>query len=629
MTRSERGIMTSGCRVHRGSSPTVREGDSANSTPSLTVGLLPRCLAVKSRSPLSIFALIISSLTLISVARAQKPAPAKPADTADDVVRINTSLVQTDVTVVDKRGRVIDGLKPDQFELRVDSKPQPVTFFEEIIAGSPAEEKQLKAREGKSASPTLTQTTIGERNQGQLIFFFVDDVHLAGESWARARSLLFDFVNNKMKENDRVAIVSTSGQIGFLQQLTSNKAVLREAISRLNPKHNPETTASQVRISEVDANMVENHADRGLFSYLVLSTMREFQMQNPANAVTMVKNRVRQINQQGKMAELATLYKLESLIRSTTPLAGRKVVFFVSDGFVADVKRSNGAEVVQRIGREAANVGAVIYALDTRAAYFGPGADVSRNDYPDYSGGTAWRSIAESKAPQEPLETLSDETGGRSYLNANALAEGIDEALSENSAYYLLGWRPDDEKQRLVGPKIQVTVKGRPDLRVRSRRHFFEPKPELRTGSATAATSPEEELKAALGSLYPRRDLPTFASGSFANNTKGAVLNVSMQIDASMLTFEGAEGKTVAMVEVLGAAIDDRGLCSTFRQKLEIPRETVTSSDRFVRWTQSLPLPPGLYQVRVAVRDRRSGRTGSAMLWIENPRTVVVPAGKK
>ncbi|MGZ8842563.1 MAG: VWA domain-containing protein [Pyrinomonadaceae bacterium] len=586
--------------------------------------------AVKSRSSLSIFAVIISCLTLVASARAQKPAPTKPAESADDVVRVNTSLVQTDVTVVDKRGRVIAGLTPDQFELRVDSKPQPVTFFEEIISGSPAEEKQLRAaREGKSLLATSGQPTRVATNQGQIIFFFVDDVHLAGESWSRARSLLFDFVNHKMKENDRVAIVSTSGQIGFLQQLTSNKAVLREAISRLNPKYNPETTASQVTISEVDANMVENHADRGLFIYLVLATMREYQMQNALSAVTMVKNRVRQINQQGKTAELATLYKLESLIRSTTPLAGRKVVFFVSDGFVADIKRSNGAEAMQRIGRQAANVGAVIYALDTRATFFGPGADVSRNDFPDSSGGTAWRSIAESKAPQEPLETLADETGGRSYLNANALDEGIAEALSENSAYYLLGWRPDDEQQQSGKSKIQVTVKGRPDLRVRSRRHFFEPKAESTSGAATVATAPEDDLKAALGSLYPRRDLPTFASGTFASTDKGAVLNVSMQIDGNTLTFDRADGKQFAVVDVLGVAIDDRGLCSTFRQKLEIPRESVTSSDRFVRWNQSLPLPPGLYQVRVAVRDRQSGRTGSAMLWIENPRTVIGPAGKK
>jgi hypothetical protein len=33
-----------------------------------------------------------------------------------------------------------------------------------------------------------------------------------------------------------------------------------------------------------------------------------------------------------------------------------------------------------------------------------------------------------------------------------------------------------------------------------------------------------------------------------------------------------------------------------------------------------LPLPPGLYQVRVAVRDSQTGRTGGAIEWIEIPR---------
>lgn len=61
-----------------------------------------------------------------------------------------------------------------------------------------------------------------------------------------------------MTAKDRVAVVSTSGQIGFLQQLTDNKAVLREAISRLNYRYNPETTASRVSISEVDANLIAN-----------------------------------------------------------------------------------------------------------------------------------------------------------------------------------------------------------------------------------------------------------------------------------------------------------------------------------------------------------------------------------
>ena len=91
-----------------------------------------------------------------------------------------------------------------------------------------------------------------------------------------------------------------------------------------------------------------------------------------------------------------------------------------------------------------------------------------------------------------------------------------------------------------------------------------------------------------------------------------------MQIDGEYLGFDESNGK--AIVDVLGVAVDDRGRFSSFKQKLDIPREVVLAKDgRFIKWVQPMPLSPGLYQVRVAVRDRQSGRTGSAMTWIEIP----------
>jgi VWFA-related protein len=416
-----------------------------------------------------------------------------------------------------------------------------------------------------------------------------------------------------MTTKDRVAVVSTSGQIGFLQQLTDNKAVLREAISRLNSKYNPETTASQVAISEVDANLVANHRDRGLFSYLIEATMKEFQT-DALNAYTIVTNRVRQINAQSRLAELDTLSRLESLMRSTTPLAGRKLLFFISDGFVVDAKRSNGPDVMRRIANEAARVGVVVYSLSTRANIFGPGIDVSTNGYPDFSPRTASRSLAESKMPQELLETLAKETGGRSYLNATTLNDGVDEALTESSAYYLLAWRPDNEDQRAGKSRLNVVVKGRPDLRVRMRQHFFDFRENEARPKAQTKNTPDDELKRSLGSLYPCRDLPVSVAASFVNTSdKRTALSVSMQIDGQSLSFD----ESVAVVDVLGIAIDDRGQFSSFKQKVDIPREVLAKDGRFVKWTQTLPLPPGLYQVRVAVRDRQTGRTGSAMTWVE------------
>jgi VWFA-related protein len=574
-------------------------------------------------SPRILFVLICGLALLAPRTLAQKQTQ-QPGKT-DDIVRVNTELVQTDVTVVDKRGNFVDGLKAEQFDLRVDAQSQPLAFFDQVAAGSSAEEKQLAASRSGAAATLATREGKADTatDRGRLIFFFVDDVHLTGDSMTRARSLLSHFVDNKMTLNDRVAIVSTSGQIGFLQQLTDSKAVLREAINRLNYKHNPETTASQVSISEVDANLVSNRGDRGLFAYLVEATMKEFQT-NALNAANIVRNRVRQINAQSKVAEIETLSRLESLMRSTTPLAGRKVFFFISDGFVVDNKRSNGTEVMRRVANQAARVGAVIYALDTRANFLGAGVDASRNDHPEFGARTATRGLAESKIPQEPLETLAEETGGRSYLNSNALDDGLSEALRESSSYYLLAWRPDTDNQRDGKSRLQIIIKDRPDLRVRMRRHFFDPK-SLQTGSfesmTPAAGTPENQLRATLGSLYPRRELPTSLSAGYLNTPdKGTALSVSMQIDSEMLSFDGPAGKQEAVVDVLGVALDDRGKFSSFKQRLTVPRPSLSSKDqRFVIWNQLLPLPPGLYQVRVAVRDSQSGRAGSAIEWIEIP----------
>src|SRR3712207_6481907 len=66
--------------------------------------------------------------------RQQQPAPQSPPaqepQQDEDVLRVSTSLVQTDVTILDKQGRFAEGLKREDFELKVDGKPQPLVFFE-------------------------------------------------------------------------------------------------------------------------------------------------------------------------------------------------------------------------------------------------------------------------------------------------------------------------------------------------------------------------------------------------------------------------------------------------------------------------------------------------------------------
>src|SRR4029079_15997324 len=90
----------------------------------------------------SLFLLITWSGT-----RAQTPSPTpKPQD---DVVRVYTELVQTDVMVFARQGKFRNACTSYNFELRIDGKPRPIEGFEQITAGSD-EESQLAAARGST-----------------------------------------------------------------------------------------------------------------------------------------------------------------------------------------------------------------------------------------------------------------------------------------------------------------------------------------------------------------------------------------------------------------------------------------------------------------------------------------------
>ena len=66
----------------------------------------------------------------------------------DDVVRVTTELVQTDVMVFDRSGQFVKDLRREDFELRIDDKLRTIEFFEQVVAGTANEESQLAAARG-------------------------------------------------------------------------------------------------------------------------------------------------------------------------------------------------------------------------------------------------------------------------------------------------------------------------------------------------------------------------------------------------------------------------------------------------------------------------------------------------
>lgn len=572
-------------------------------------------------------------LALIAIGVCVTLVKAQSQTSQDDVLRINTELVQTDVMVFDRRGRFVDGLKPEQFVLTLNGEGKKLSLFERIISGtSPAEVAQNNT--SQSALPPAANSLNSVSRPGRLVFFFIDDVHLSGESIARARKALLHFVNNDLYPEDRMAIVSTSGGIGFLQQLSNNQAVLHEAIARIGYKQNNETYAGKTRVSEYMASRIAD-GDRRLFAYLMESVKIEYGMgvgalrgdhgnDSAGQARRLLQSRLSQINAQSRVVTNNTLAVLQGLMNSTVGLPGRKLVFFLSDGFVVDTRNSIALNSLEEATRIAARSGAVIYSVDMRGSFLESTIDASNNDYVDMTARHGGVSLGETLAPRAPLNLLSNETGGRTIVNSSDLNRDLGQAVKETSNYYVLAWRPSSEAERSGKARLEVAIEGRPDLKVRLRRAYYvntSSDPSKTSTAKAPAITPEAELLLALGAAQPQRALsPALSIGYVKSSPADHVLQVSLQLPRESVRFDSTAAQRKSEIDVIGAAIDDRGLIYTFKQVLTVTPQPANQLLVPVIWSEQLKVQPGLYQVRVAVRERSSGRTGSAMEWIEIPR---------
>ena len=544
----------------------------------------------------------------------------QPGPNQTDVITTDTVLVQTDVMVFDSRGNFVDGLKQDQFALKIDGKPRPISFFERIKAGSRNEEAQLAAaRGGNMASGTGAPLPL---DRGRTVLFFVDDVHLSIGGMNQTRRLLSHFVDSDMTQNDEAAITSANGQIGFLQQLTGNKTVLRKAIERLVPRSYSIRDSERPPMSEHQALLIEQNDD-DVIGYFVDVLVRDGVPRDAADR--MVRARASEIIVQSAHFALASLTALHALIRSAAQMPGRKVLFFISDGFFLG---NGGSEVMLRLREltsEAARTGVVIYSVDARGL-IATMSDVSQPADFDPTGRLQRASIGEISTSQEALHALAIDTGGRALFNTNDLSHAVTTALQETSTYYLLAWRPQSEEQKSGKVRrIEVALVGRPELIVRSRRGFtdsgVDSSAKAKTKDAQTPT-PADVLRQALRSAVPNNSLPVHVSLNFLNAPqRGSILATSMSVSTDSLTLETVNDVLTTFVDIAGLVFDDQGnVVKSFSKKLTIKASAgATNPPSSISYNDYMPIKGGLYQVRVAASDEKHHRVGSAREWIEVP----------
>jgi VWFA-related protein len=556
-----------------------------------------------------------------------------------EVIRTNTDLVQTAVTVLDKKGYFVEGLQRDQFQLVVDGKSRPVAFFERVAAGS-ARERELATLSNPNAS--TANTTAAPRIAGRTIVFFIDDLHLSPDSMNRTRMMLEHFLDREMSSSDNVAIVTASGQVGFLEQFTNNRAVLDAAMSRLIPRpydvsgygvgsstKMTEFMALTIDTGKTDGKVLNFYIEECMKGASTFRKTRQVAALIRASCETQVKNSARAVLMQAAQITQNTYNSLESVMRSAARAPGRKLAFFISDGFLLEAGPHAAAvrDKLDHVIDAAQRAGVVVYTIHARGLV-NPGFMDPGNQKPfDAQGRLDIASMGELEATQDALHAIAYDTGGRALRSTNFFDRWVTTVLDETSNYYVVAWRPERDEEK--GPKfrnVKITVAGHPELTVRAPRGYVDgPTTEsLATAAAKNKSSnkvktPETELRDALSDFYPASGLPTLLSLTYLNTpANGLVVTSAIEIVGTGVSY-GNDGKQPAAIKLAGVALNDKGkIAASFHNQLNIDPPQPGGADT-IFYNHHTPLAPGIYQFRVAARDEKSGRVGSAIQWIVIP----------
>ena len=576
---------------------------------------------------------LCSSVILSIVLPLSAQTPQTPAQDQGEVVRVFTDLVQTDVMVFDKQGKFVSGLQREDFALKIDGKEKPIEFFERVSAGSDEEAQLAAARGGLNLKNRKGPVPL---DRGRYVLFFVDDLHMDIHGITATRKVVNRFIDEEMGQNDEAAVTSASGTIGFLQQITDNKTVLKTALEKIVARPYNVRDVERPPMTEYQALLISNN-DMDVTNFFVAETLKNNPGLMPEQALNIVQTRSRTILQLASNITQNTLAGLETLVRRANKLAGRKLVFFISDGFFIDHNsfHSDSKDRLRRITSAAARSGVVIYSMDARGLT--PGLPDAASDVAvDPTGRLVRSTLGELSASQDGMFSLASDTGGRAIFNTNDFKPGLIAALKETSVYYLLAWKPEHQGQSDENRfrKIEVTIPKRSDLVVRVKRGYFDvepapiankPKKEKEGEKKEPAVSVvDKQLQEALNSAYPVRSLPVSLTLTFLHTPdKGLRLSASMEVPGEFLTFSAEEGQPKAALDILGSFFNEKGQRGqSFKGTINVTAaqdEVTKGYKRGLSYTYPITVEPGLYQVRVAARDAKSGVSGSAVQWIEVP----------
>jgi VWFA-related protein len=551
-------------------------------------------------------------------ANAKQVAGATPgSDATAYKLHVRTRLVLVPALVNDSKGNVVSGLKASDFTIKDNSKAQPVTFIEEIVA-PPAEEL------AKTQLPpgTFSNSVVTPKVPLRVVIILFDMLNSHFKDQVPARVQLTKYLRTQIAPGTMVALLGLGrGGLRMYHDLTSDTQGLgTELEMAMNSGRHSISTNLQDEMSETEAN--EAFVGHGAF------------------AETGSHGR-----DDRKFIILDTLAAFKNIAGAYASLPGRKSLIWVTGGFPFEVygtkSTSDGMPSLDKDNlmdilndyrgtwQALSDANIALYPVDMHGLMSTSMPDAT---YAAKRGGNAQTALGKFENQKQTrnednintMTTFANETGGKAFYNDNDLATGFKQAVDDTRSSYLLGYYLEDNA--VPGwHKLHVEV-NRPGTRIRARTGFLvkktdpaQPDPHWKAPGAVDVDLAMESPMNFTGIPMTVRwiengQVPTAAapSGGLVAKRK-VVFQITLPPHAATLDDAGGHHK-VSLNFVALARTPQGDDAVDFVKKIDgvLKPEVARQLDMGgVKFDSNVVLAPGHYNVRFIVRDNLSGNIGS------------------
>jgi VWFA-related protein len=554
----------------------------------------------------------------------------KTAASGTFTLQITTRLVDLGLVALDKHGKPVTDLRPDEIEVYDNGRKQQVRGFHHTNPNATpmaAQAAQPTVPAERTDTFTNTAPVVAEVDDvPDTLILMLDESHLAFNDLNRARAEVIRFLA-ATRPNARIALYAFSEQ-GFrvIEDVTQDHALVAKQLAKWRPSIRAVSQGQELdKRNNQQFDTVRSPSD--------LNSVNGNFTETP-DYITSIDPQLRQL---GQNPLRASLQGMVAIAQHFAPIPGHKSLAWIAgDSVLADwqdrvvgmEKGPNTLDAALRHTQEALTEAHIaLYAVDaTTIEAAGPDASLANQNvmldptdkaYSNPAGAptrntTAGRLGSQMQSDlhgiQGPVRKLVESTGGRAINRGSDLKATLDGIEQDSTSLYELSFNPDTPADGKFHT-LQLKLPTRKDVKLRYRTGYL---------YTEETTGTKQRLQQAIWSPQDLTPITLTAEAVNAADSASGKNAIKLRIGFPGLDFQQKDARWTDQLYIFIAERDDATQKATVdgdTLRLFLKQATYDSGmPAGIPYQHEIQAKAKLGSIRVIVVDGNSGKMGSVTL---------------